>query len=188
MKRLILVVILILGFCVPVFASPYEDWLSTCKDYKDVEKWMRNNWIYDTYKLKYVLTMAASVKRVEDLKLEVMSPSDTFKEKKGVCYDASAFKKDALNKINPNYKAEIIFLRSPTKIDHFVCGFYLDNKLWVLDYGNTASNLARGTWGPFVNLDQYVKTVYCPKSGKTFGTILTKYYFGWPKQVYYMKW
>jgi hypothetical protein len=120
--------------------------------------------------------------------LEVTSPSETFKEKKGVCYDGSAFKKNSLNRINPNYKAEIIFLYAPKKVSHFVVGFYLDNNLWVMDYATPLSNPARGTWGPFNNLEQYVKTVYCPKAGREFGTVLEKFYFGWPPRGMVRKW
>ena len=170
MKKIMLVVILIFGFVASAFGGPYEDWLSTCKDYKDVAKWMQKNFSYDMTKLRKVAGTTGQYP---------VPPEESFKQKTGVCYDASLLIKQSLNTINPEYKAELIFLDNrPYNTNHFVCGFYLRNELWVMDYGTPVPSMI-GTFGPFKDLDDYHKNNYLRyhpkvKSGKVD--------LGWPQK------
>ena len=146
----------------------YTEWLSTCKSYQDVADWfIAANWKYDNDRLKARLSRA----------LPNYPPWVTFKKKSGVCSDASIFAKYTLNKINPDYKAELVYLDSPDQVDHFVCGFWLDDKLWIMDYGTT-SKATRGLHGPFVDLKDYVDNFYTKYHERK--NSLRAYYFGWP--------
>jgi len=124
------------------FVESYDEWSFKHTDFKSAELWMKKNWSYDKYGYKYFLSIIRSGKAVE-----VMFPSETFKEKKGLCFGSSAFAKHSLNKINPNHKAEIILLYAPKTEagGHFVVGFYLNNNLWVMDYPIHFDKLTRGT-------------------------------------------
>jgi hypothetical protein len=171
MKKIAIIIFVILTFGVSIaFAETYEEWISTCKDYKDVAKWMKKNFLYDNSKLKDCLGRKGTL-------CEVYSPEITFNKKSGVCFDAAVFAKWSLNRINPDYKAELINLYPGTYPDHYVTGFYVDGKLFVLDYGLPFGRNQSGTWGPFENLDNYVKDVYFRWSGHR---QLKKYCFGWP--------
>lgn len=153
----------------------YEEWLASCKDYKDVAKWQEKYLIYDKERLQESLSRSkANLPR-----LRAQSPEDTFRIKRGICMDAAVFTKVSLNRINPEYKAEIVHLfPGPLPlIDHYVCAFYVNGKLFIMDYGTTYRQ-TEGTHGPFKDLDDYVHSFYLkyhPKH-KSF-----KWYkFGWP--------
>lgn len=162
----VLFVIIILLNCCLAFADEKEDkkiylqWLSTCKNYKDVEDWLAKNFIYDKEKLKHFLANKNPT--------ILYKPWTTFKKKGGVCSDAAYFAKYSLNKINPNYKADVIYLFTgkrlgkirPGDLSHYVTGFFLEGKLYVMDYGTLKSNKQFGTWGPFNDLDEYVNKCY----------------------------
>jgi hypothetical protein len=167
----ILIVIIILLNCCLSFADEKEDkksylqWLSTCKNYQDVGDWLAKNFAYETEKLKHILRLdrSGSSHRATSYK-----PWTTFAKKGGVCSDAAYFVKYSLNKINPNYKADLIYLFTgkrvgklrPGDLGHYVGGFFLKDKLYVMDYGTPKSNKQRGTWGPFNDLDEYVNKCY----------------------------
>lgn len=157
----------------------YEEWLATCKDYKDVAKWMKNNFLYETPKLKDCLS------RSKGGPCKVYPPEITFKKKGGVCSDAAVFAKHSLNRINPDYKAEIVHLYPGTQPDHYVTGFYVNGKLYILDYGVGIGMPQAGTWGPFENLDEYVNKVYLRWSRHR---SLKWYRFGWPSWRADTKW
>jgi hypothetical protein len=177
----ILVIIIILLNCCLSFAGEIEDknayirWLSTCKDYKDVGDWLAKNFIYDKEKIKHSLA--------NKIPTEIYMPWTTFKKKGGVCSDAAYFVKYSLNKINPDYKADAIYLFTgkrvgkirPGDLGHFVCGFFLKDKLYVMDYGAPKSNKQFGTWGPFNDLDEYVNKCYLVVSK---GKKLAGWHFG----------
>jgi hypothetical protein len=157
----------------------YEDWLSTCKDYKDVVKWMDNHFSYN------MLKNYDCFSRDDGTLCEATSPQMTFQKKSGVCFDAAIFAKVSLNRINPDYRAEIVFIL-PQDITgtHYVTGFYMGGKLFILDYGVPFHAKQRGTWGPFKNLDEYIQ-VYLTKT--TRGNIKT-YHFGWPNYRKFEVW
>lgn len=153
----------------------YEEWLATCKDYKEVARWQEKYLVYDKERLQESLSRTkANLPR-----LPAQSPEVTFKRKRGVCMDAAVFTKISLNKINPEYKAEIVHLfPGPLPlIDHYVCAFYVQDKLYIMDYG-TIYHQTKGTHGPFQNLDEYVHNFYLKYHPKH--KFLKWYRFGWP--------
>lgn len=158
------------------YSETLDAWIAKQTSHKDVATWMDKNWTYDYGRLNFVATMNKSGKIQR-----AYSPEETFKEKKGICYDAVAFKMYTINKIEPSCKADVVFLDSgPGTITHFVCGFYINGKLYVMDYGIPFGRAQRGMWGPFENLDEYVTNVYLVKSHKS----LVKFHFGWPNPSY----
>ena len=170
MKKLLIFLFVIFG-CAAGQVAPeqimprgqYSEWLSTCKDYKDVQ-----NWFIDV-KIKY------DVDRLNERlskPMPVNAPWITFEKRSGVCSDIAVFTKYSLNKINPEYKAEILFLDEPGKYDHFVCVFHVDDKLYIMDYGTMKM---QGVFGPFNELSDFI-TFYRDAKGKK----VEKYYYGWP--------
>jgi len=145
-----------------------------------VAKWFERNFNYDNNRLKYAVEMARIGKP-----LEVYPPWQTFKTHWAVCFDAAVLAKHSLNRINPSYRAEVIHLHPGSIPTHYVCGFYVGGKLYIMDYGVPVDFLQRGVWGPFHNLDEYVNTVYLKKSRHK---SLKEWYFGWPKARSGTKW
>jgi len=129
----------------------YWLWLRKCKDYRDVQSWLKNKFIYDFNRLY------ESHERVDKglERIRAKSPEVVLKEENGICYDAAVFSKYSLNKINPNYKAEIIYICvRKNKAAHVVCGFYLDGSLYIMDYGRGFTQY-NGIYGPFENEKQF---------------------------------
>ncbi len=112
--------------------------------YKDVYNWLENNFSYD-YGRK-----GRSGK-------EPLSPAEFFKLKKGACYDSANFVIDALNKINPKYKARPVFVKNKLgPPHHWVTAFTLDGKMFIMDYGTSAAwEVMRGIHGPYKSLSEY---------------------------------
>lgn len=102
----ILVIIIILLNCCLSFAGEEEDkkvylqWLSTCKNYKDVGEWMAENFNYDKGKLHRHILATREPNTPRDL-YYLYKPWTTFVKKGGVCGDAALFVKYSLNKIKP---------------------------------------------------------------------------------------
>jgi hypothetical protein len=135
----------------------YNQWLQSCDSYKDVEDVLKN-FRYDFKKMKenYKLGYSGNLK---EMAYRRNSPWLTFTIMSGVCGDAAIFAEHSLDIINPNYRAKIICLQSKlngkTRV-HYVCGFYLYHKLYVMDYGTPYDSI-KGTHGPFDNLEEYAK-------------------------------
>lgn len=83
-----------------------------------------------------------------------------------------------MNRINPDYKAEIVHLfPGPLPaIDHYVCDFYVQEKLYIMDYGITERR-TEGTHGPFKDMDDYVHNFYLKNHSKH--NSLRWYKFSW---------
>jgi len=144
----------------------YEDWLATCEDYRDVAKWQDRYLIYDTERLKDNIHRAMT----KQPRTPTRSPEETFCLKRGVCSDAAVFSKVSLNRIN-------LYPGPLPLIDHYVCAFYVEGKLYIMDYGTTSQSTL-GTHGPFKDLDDYVRNFYL-RYHPTHRT-LRWYRFGWP--------
>ncbi len=139
--------ILILFACATIPQKTYEETVSEWKSYKDVARWMSLHFSYDTERLRVV----------EDKIPNRRSPEETFRLKSGVCYDAAFFAKDTLNRINPSYEAKVVFVETrPYAINHFVCSFKNEGKIYIMDYGRTDRSMV-GVHGPFNSLDEYKK-------------------------------
>ncbi|MGA3209472.1 MAG: transglutaminase-like domain-containing protein [Syntrophales bacterium] len=120
-------------------AFPYEETVAQWKSYHDVAHWLAGSFVYD--KSRHV----------------PQSPAETFRLKKGVCYDAANFTIDALNRINPGYKAKSVFIKNRIgPPDHWVAAFTENGKLYILDYGaGMRWSRMKGIHGPYESLADY---------------------------------
>jgi len=126
----------------PGRTDTYEEWLFQCKDYRDVERWMSRYFTYDIAKLRQKV-------------MKTNTPEETFMTGTGVCKDAAEFAAASLNKINPEYKAGTVRITtSHFDIPHVACFFYLNEKLFVMDYG-TMRRTVMGVHGPLKDLQEW---------------------------------
>ena len=90
----------------------------------------------------------------------VRQPTNLYDIRSGYCIDAAHFAQRALNKVNPDYKARLIYVKNiePNENDHWVTGFYDKGQLYVMDYGAGPGWVSmEGVHGPYESLDQYQK-------------------------------
>jgi hypothetical protein len=163
---------LILFACATVPTKTYDETVSQWKSYNDVAKWMSWNFSYDTARLKEAVRNFSS--------LSVRTAKETFELKSGLCFDAARFAKETLDRIDPLYDSQIVYIKNrPYEIDHFVCSFKKDNKLYIMDYGTYYRNMI-GIHGPFKSLEEY-KEFYernHPKVKK-----VQSISYGWPPYI-----
>jgi len=132
-----------IGYCEDS-QTDYNTTVAKWTSYKDVYRWLEKNFTYD-YERKG-----------RDGK-QPLSPSEMFRLKKGACYDSANFVIDALNRINPEYKAKAVFIKNKLgPPHHWVTAFTLDDKLFMMDYGTSENWRAmRGIHGPYKSLNDY---------------------------------
>jgi hypothetical protein len=144
----ILLLVMLLGLlmngCATIPAKTYEETVAGWTSYKDVEKWMSENFVYDQSRLAELLRNHGG--RIYSTKL-------VFKLKGGVCYDGARFIKETLDIINPAYEAKIVWLDN-SDVAHFVCSFKIDGKLYIMDYSTLHRDMI-GIFGPFDSLKEY---------------------------------
>ena len=155
MKQAITLIFFFLLAPAPSWAETYDKWVEKCGSYKDVAEWLNHNFRYEQDRNGD----GQPFSRGNNKRPRIQGPEETFRYRCGCPLDASLFAKETLNRINPDYRAEIIYLSLDRSRVHYLCGFFLGGKLFVMDYGNPHENMT-GTHGPFENLDDYVKTFY----------------------------
>jgi len=123
------------------FAETVSEWES----YQDVVKWMENDFSFDKERYeKFKGTLPIP-----------RTPEETFRLKSGIYIDAAMFSKEALNRINPSYKAQIVILIiRPYGSNHYVCSFRKEGKLFIMDYGTPYQEVI-GFHGPYSSLEEY---------------------------------
>lgn len=164
--------ILILFACATVPVKTYEETVSQWKSYKDVAKWMSWHFSYDMKRLKEGIE-----KHTYDNPMPVRTPKETFELKSGVCWEAARFAKETLNRVDPSYEAEIVFLDREGLVDHYVCSFKKDGKLYIMDYGTPSRSLI-GVHGPYNSLEEYKKFFEWNDPSRLKILSIT---FGWPE-------
>jgi hypothetical protein len=141
------ILILILFACVTVPKKTYEETILQWKSHADVARWMKGNFSYDTDRAKEAIRTGIIVRKAKE----------TFELKSGVCFDGARFIKETLDRIDSSYEAQIVYIENrPYEIDHYVCSFKKDNKLYIMDYATFYKNMI-GTHGPFNSLEEYKK-------------------------------
>ena len=144
-KLCIILWLVFLTSCATVKSSTYKETVAQWTSYKDVANWMEKNFRYDMARSRMVRGWQAR------------TPEQTFEMRSGVCQDAAAFARDALNRINPDYDARIIYVKNKLGLPHhWVNAFAMDGKLYIIDYG--ASNrwsAMMGVHGPYDSLKEY---------------------------------
>jgi hypothetical protein len=165
--------ILILFACAIVPVQSYDEAVSQWKSYDDVAHWMANYYSYDWKKFENSLEIYSA-----ENPPPVKAPAESFEEKSGLCFDAAYFAKRTLNRIDPSYEAELVFIQNRPyyKPNHYVCSFKKDGQLYIIDYGTPFESL-RGVFGPFASLDQYLEFYHRlhPKVKRS-----KSISFGWP--------
>ena len=147
--------------------TTYESTVARWTSYNDVADWLRSNFRFDHGRLSSVLQ---NTRQKGPFGLLARTAEGTFQRKSGYCTDAAAFAIQALNQINPDYKAKYIFINNRFgQPHHWVAGFIVDGKIMVIDYGaSTEWGGMNGLHGPYDSLDQYrdfLKSLHLPKLG-----------------------
>jgi hypothetical protein len=171
LKLLPLFLLILLG-CATFSQKNYDETVSEWKSYEDVEKWMKRYFSYDMRRFNESIYEWKSFKKPTS----VRKPKETFELRSGVCFDAARFVKETLNRIDPSYEAEIVFIVRDTH-HHFACSFRKDGKLYIMDYGATYQSL-RGVHGPYNSLIEYRKFL---EMNSPVGVKILNVKFGWPK-------
>jgi hypothetical protein len=126
----------------PFPEKTYDETVSEWKSYQDLVKWMEDDFSVD-------------IQRLERRSPVPRAPKETFRLKSGVDIDVAMFLKEALNRINPSYQAQIVVvIIRPNVFNRYVCSFKKDGKLFIMDYG-TPYREVTGVHGPYDSLEEY---------------------------------
>jgi hypothetical protein len=155
MKHVTALILFFLLIPIPSWAETYDKWVEKCISYKDVAEWLNGNFRYDQFRDgESRLPRKASEKHSK-----VQAPEETFRYRTGGSLDAALFARETLNRINPDYRARIIHLSAGRSLVHYLCGFNLGGRLFVMDYGDPQEKMI-GTHGPFEDLNDYAERFY----------------------------
>ncbi|CAM8670639.1 Transglutaminase-like domain containing protein [Comamonadaceae bacterium] len=135
-------------------ASKYDSEVSAWKTYEDVAKWLKTNFVFDRSRQAQAL---AQLQQVGPNGALTRRPEALFEQRRGYCRDAAGFAKDALNRINPEHQARYVFIKNKYgPPNHWVTGFNVNGKLYVIDYGSGNHWKAmEGVHGPYESLENY---------------------------------
>ena len=157
MKHATALILFLLLFQPPSWAETYDHWVANCRSYKDVAAWLNDNFRYDPDRSGESQTSGKASRK----QLTMKGREEIFRYRTGCSLEASLFARETLNRINPDYRAEIIHLSLDRSPVHYLCGFYLGERLFVMDYGNPEEKMI-GTHGPFEDLNDYLQR-FCLK-------------------------
>ena len=134
--------------------SDYEDAVSKWTSYKDVGEWLNENFKFDKKRQKVI---QKQLSHKGPAGLLIRNPASTFDNPRGFCGDSANFAIDALRKIDPEYNAKWVFIKNGAgKPNHWVAGFTLKGKLYIMDYGAGSHwSQMKGTHGPYDSLGEY---------------------------------
>lgn len=134
----------------------YEAAVSSWTSHEDVARWLEGNFVFDPGRLNVVLNRTRSSGPAG---LLARKPSGTYEQKSGYCTDSANFARQALNAINPAYKAQFVFIKNQYgQPHHWVTGFVVNEKIMVMDYGAGPEWKAmKGVHGPYDSLEQYAE-------------------------------
>jgi len=131
----------------PFSGKTYSETITEWKSYKDLVKWMEDDFSFD--KERY--------KKYEGTLPIPKTSEETFRLKSGIYVDAAFFLKETLYRINPSYNPRIVVLVTrPYGFNHYVCSFKTGNKLFIMDYGTPYTEII-GIHGPYSSLEEYKK-------------------------------
>lgn len=142
-----------------VLAESYDDTIAKWKSDKDVGQWLEKNFRFDTGRQK---TFQGRLKSEGPSAHRYQNPSKLFETKSGYCVDAANFAHVSLGKISPEYAPRWIFIKNalPGKSSHWVTGYTVGGKLYVMDYGaGHGWGALNGIHGPYNSLDDYAAFV-----------------------------
>ena len=160
----IIAITITLGFTGCEKAKPYPQTVKSWKSYKDVANYMQSNFRFDAsrqheFRKEFNKYKNQNSDNLYDFTISELSlkPNETYNRGGGFCGDAETLVKDALNKINPKYDAKTIFIGNQYgPPHHWVTGFYVNDKLYIMDYGAGQKwSEMIGTHGPYNSIDDY---------------------------------
>jgi len=135
-----------LNATVSLQAASYEETVAQWTSYKDVANWLKKYFSYDYAKYKTF-----------GMLWDPLPPKVTFERRSGICEDGAVFAKNALNRINPAYKAKLVFIKNRDGgPNHVVTAFTLDGKLYIMDFSaGSGLRAMMGLHGPYDSLQDY---------------------------------
>jgi hypothetical protein len=136
--------------------NDYETAVAKWTSYEDVARWLEGNFVFDSGRLNVVISRTRSS---GPSGLLARNPRGTYEQKSGYCTDSANFARQALNTINPAYKAQFVFIKNQYgQPHHWVTGFVVNGKIMVMDYGAGPEWKAmKGIHGPYDSLEQYAE-------------------------------
>ena len=155
MKHAAALIVFLLLFQPSSRAETYDQWAANCRSYKDVAAWLNDNFRYSPDRLRETPNSG----KAGGKQLNAKGKEEIFRYRTGCTLDASLFAKETLNRINPDYRAEIIHLSPDRSPAHYLCGFYVGERLFIMDYWNPQESMT-GTHGPFEDLNDYLQRFY----------------------------
>ena len=164
MKKILLITMIVLFGFTFLNASNYETAVKNWKSHEDLAKWMKRNWEFDKSDQKTYIKKLKKYKKknkgdMTNYTVSMLSdsPKKAFKNRKGFCGDSVVLIKDALNKINPNYNAKVVFIWNNLGTPHhWATTFDFEGKLYVMDFGaGKYWDEMNGVHGPYASLDEY---------------------------------
>jgi len=134
--------------------NDYEAAVSKWTSHRDVGEWLKKNFKFDKDRQQIIQSRLVAHGPEG---LLARNPATLFNSKTGYCGDAANFALDALNRINPEHDARWVFIENGKgKPNHWVTGFAVDGKLYVMDYGaGHGWEDMKGIHGPYDSLDEY---------------------------------
>jgi hypothetical protein len=137
-----------------VAETAYDATVSKWTSQQDVAGWLKTNFVFDQNR------QAEVQRQLKDTGPEhvlTRKPATLFESHNGYCRDSAGFAKDALNKIDPAHNARYIFIKNKFGApNHWVTGYTVDGKLYVMDFGAGQHWAAlEGVHGPYDSLDDY---------------------------------
>ena len=149
-----LVIVLFLSTTSNIFASNFDNTIDSWGSYKDVGNWLNDNFKFDKQRQKFI---KSRLKTQGPDGLLIRDPQKTFNNSTGYCADSAHFAREAINYINPEYNAQWVFIKNKANgPNHWVTGFYVDDKLYIMDYGTGPKLKAmKGIHGPYQSLNEY---------------------------------
>ena len=120
----------------------YQEAVTNWTSHEDVALWLKQNFRFSSSR--------KGSKRFRH-------PENLYRIKSGYSLDAAVFAEVALNEVNKEYKASLIFIKNAAAgSPHWVTGFYIDGELYVMDYGAGQNwSSMHGTHGPYISLAEY---------------------------------
>lgn len=159
---LILLSVLVLAGCISTgykktaaeYKAEYDKTVSQWRSYKDVEKFLKRNFQFDTFRSDMI---GNRLQRLGPDGLLVRHHHKFFANPYGYCADSANFSLNALNDINPNYNARSVFVYNKMgRPHHWVTAFEDNGKIYVMDYGTGDKwSAMQGTHGPYKSLSEY---------------------------------
>ena len=155
MRIFVILICMLLFGATSALANEYEKAVASWTSHQDVSRWLKENFEFSKSRQKVI---QKRLKAQGPSGLLIREPGTLFSTKSGYCADSANFALDALNRISPDHNPRWVFVDNAVKgkANHWVTGFNVDGKLYIMDYG-AGHNWGKmnGVHGPYDSLDDY---------------------------------